>query len=335
MLRRLAVLALGAALLIDGCGLYQGCRAQITTVAQGLTNPRGLTRGPDGRLYVAEAGVEATGGQVSRLEPDGRVTTLVSGLPHSVNAGTEDVGASGVAFRGDQLFVALGEGSGALGSTVARYVPDGQALAPVADLAAFELSHNPDDQEIESNPFALAYEPARDRLLVTDAAGNSLLAVTPSGDVSTVAVWRDGVVPTGIALGPEGSIYVTLLGRFPHPPGNGRLDRVRRDGLVETIARGLSMPIGVGVGPDGELDVLEFASALRTTPRLEFVPRSGRLVRIADGRRDVVVDGLAYPTALLIEPDGTRLISAMGAMGTRGTGSIVRVATCAPRRQAI
>jgi sugar lactone lactonase YvrE len=324
-LRRVVLTAL-AVLVLGGCGLYQPCRATSVAVATGLTNPRGLARGPDGLLYVAEAGVEATGGRLSRVGADGAVTTLVDGLPHSVNAGTEDVGASGVAFRNGEVYLAIGEGSGDLGSSIVRLPPRG-APEKVADLARFELSRNPDDLGIESNPFALLYDTAHDRFLVTDAAGNALLAVTPGGDVSTVAVWREGIVPTGIALAPDG-VYVALLGRFPHPAQNGRVDRVGHDGTVVTVTGRLSMPIGVGVATDGERFALEFASSMRTTPRLEFVPRTGRLLRI--GREtEVVVEGLSYPTALLVEEDGV-LVSLMGAMGGIGSGSIARITPCPP-----
>src|SRR6476619_1591097 len=36
-------------------------RATVTTVASGLVNPRGLNFGPDGALYVAEAGSGGSG----------------------------------------------------------------------------------------------------------------------------------------------------------------------------------------------------------------------------------------------------------------------------------
>ena len=82
-----------------------GCSTRLVTVASGLTNPRGMTIGPDKLLYVAEAGTSETGGSVSRLE-GGRPQPLLTRLPHSVNAGVEDVSASVVAFRQGELYVA-------------------------------------------------------------------------------------------------------------------------------------------------------------------------------------------------------------------------------------
>src|SRR5690242_15559659 len=68
----------------------------VTPVASGLDNPRGLAFGPDGNLYVGEAGHGGpecvTGGpeggqacfgftsQISRINSDGSHTPLVSGL---------------------------------------------------------------------------------------------------------------------------------------------------------------------------------------------------------------------------------------------------------------
>ena len=71
-----------------------------TVVATGLLNPRGLAFGPDGSLYVAEAGagghehVKVTKGdsqyhvgktgRVSRLSPDGTLTVVANGLPSAL-----------------------------------------------------------------------------------------------------------------------------------------------------------------------------------------------------------------------------------------------------------
>lgn len=324
-------LALGilVSLLLGGCALSpRGCPARLVTIATGLTHPRGFVEADDGTLFVAEAGNDVLGGRVSRVTPDGKVARLAAGLPHSVNAGVEDVGASGVALRHGEPWVAHGEASGDLASTLWR-LRQGQPPEKMADLAAFEQRFNPDDDQVESNPYAVVYDESSDHFYVTDAAANTLLRVSPLGQVQLVAVWREGWVPTGVARGPDGALYVALFGRFPHPPSQGRVDRVDpTTGATSVVAGDLTMPVGIAVSPAGAIHVVEFAARLDTAPRLAFRPDSGRLVRLAGGRREVVLDRLPFPTGLVHGRDGRLLIALRGAMSGAESGTIARVEPC-------
>lgn len=323
---RWLVLLIAAVSLLPGCGLYRaGCPAGMEVLADGLTNPRGLVRGPDGALYLAEAGDDATGGRITRVGPDGAHTVLAAGLPHSVNAGVEDVGTADVAFRRGELYAVEAEAEGELASSLYRL--DAGGPTKVADLLAFERRANPDGAGVESNPFALRYEIDEDRFYATDGAGNDLLRIAPDGAVEAVAAWRDDPVPTGFTRGTDRALYVALFGKFPHDPGGGRVDRVGTDGAVTTVVDHLTMPVGVAFGGD-VLYVLEFAAGLDLQPRLQFRPSSGRLLRVAGGRREVVVDQLRYPTALVPDPNGGFLVADGGAMVGAGRGRVVRVSAC-------
>jgi hypothetical protein len=107
--------------------LAQRPSANVSVLAMGLNNPRGLKFGPDGCLYVAEGGyptgalIEApaglggncsagangpgdyfgntTGSRISRIDADGNVTTFVDNLPSSEAAGLAS-GVADVAFIG-------------------------------------------------------------------------------------------------------------------------------------------------------------------------------------------------------------------------------------------
>src|SRR5262245_36015808 len=62
----------------------------VTVVMSGLDNPRGLAFGPEGGLYVAEAGRGGGGpGRVIRVSPGGTRTVVIDGLdrPTSVLVG--------------------------------------------------------------------------------------------------------------------------------------------------------------------------------------------------------------------------------------------------------
>jgi hypothetical protein len=102
----------------------------VTVVATGLDNPRGLTFGPDGQIYVAEGGMQTNtmppidgvqqvpfpigpylggyNGRISRIDPlTGVRTTVVDGLPSSQTSDASGglvSGVSAVQFIGNTLY---------------------------------------------------------------------------------------------------------------------------------------------------------------------------------------------------------------------------------------
>ena len=103
-----------------------------TVFASGFNNPRGLRFGPDGNLYVAEGGAGGTTsttpgackqvpapvgpytggftGRISKVAPDGTVTTVADHLPSdqtSAAQGSLVSGVADVAFIGHTLYALL------------------------------------------------------------------------------------------------------------------------------------------------------------------------------------------------------------------------------------
>src|SRR5271154_1692783 len=122
-----AVLASGA----SGVQMLAQLPANATLYASGLEGPRGLTFGPDGTLYVAEAGSGGTtstvgicqqtpppigpykGGpnaRISKIDTHGNRTTLTSGLPSAQDAQSDFQGVADLAFLNGDLYAVLAGG---------------------------------------------------------------------------------------------------------------------------------------------------------------------------------------------------------------------------------
>ena len=105
-------------------------RRSVEAYATGLTNPRGLTFGPDGKLDVAEAGtggsLTPTGGpgcpinvnvfspytagysgRVTRVRRDGTKETVADNLPSMTDNSGASYGPTDVAFIGQTLYVLI------------------------------------------------------------------------------------------------------------------------------------------------------------------------------------------------------------------------------------
>ncbi len=301
---------------------------RATVLATGLDNPRGLAFGPDGALFVAEAGSAGDGpciegpegnrecygntGAITRIEA-GSQQRVVEGLrSRAAEDGSQATGPHDVALDGGDLYAVVGlagapatraeldDDGGELGRLIE--VADGNAEL-VADIVGFEGEANPDGNEVNSNPYSLA---ALDEggFVVADAGANALLRVDTDGEFETLAVFPDRpetgpngqelnmhAVPNSVAIGPDGDYYVGQLTGFPFPAGGANVYRVPAGGgEPEVFASGFTNIIDVAFGPDGSLYVLElFRGGLPNVNPEDPSTLKGRLVRVApDGSQTEV-----------------------------------------------
>ena len=210
----------------------------ISVFASGFNNPRGLTFGPDGSLYVAEGGLGGThstvgrcrqasgtaapytgstgnkvlGGRISKVTPGGAVETVVRGLPSSqTTAATGSLvsGVSSVAFIGHQLYGLL---AGAGCSHGVPHVPNGVIhvlhhgkWTMIANLSAFQKSHpvaNPEAEDFEPDGTWYSMIAFHGVLYPMDSNHGELDRVTAQGAlsrVSDISALAGHIVPTAIA----------------------------------------------------------------------------------------------------------------------------------------
>jgi hypothetical protein len=107
-----------------------------------------------------------------------------------------------------------------------------------AQIGPYEIANNPHPTALDTNPFSL-YSTTSGHT-VTDAGGNSLLAVDTSGVISHTAVFSNVMVefpptsgmmipmqavPTGMTVGPDNAQYIGQLTGFPFPVGGASVFR--------------------------------------------------------------------------------------------------------------
>jgi hypothetical protein len=324
--------------------------AEVTVVADHVARPRGLAVAPDGTLYATVLGAGGrpcnsegcfgASGRVVRVDRDGRLSTVASGLltMRGRPDGFFSIGA-------DQLTV-LPDGRLATAVT-AEFNSNNKPPAAVprelrpqaghlvlfapgggkqigANIADAEYRLDPDGKGPISNPYGIAVLDGA--IYVSDSAGNDLLVVD-GPDVGVVATFPPATaaaesVPAALAAGPDGALYVGEFTGGTQPRGAARIWRVVPGQQPTLFASGMTSITSLAFGPDGSL----YAT--------EFVP--GDVVRIApDGTRTVLAAGaLHYPGGIAVAPDGAVFVTNWTVASSKparagelkgATGQIVRI----------
>lgn len=339
---------------------HASSRPAVTTYATGLTNPRGLAFGPDGNLYVAEAGtggeqkpadiepgcpvyvniyspyVAGYSGRVTRVLANGTTETVADNLPSMTDAYGGSYGPTDVAFIGDQLYVLIEMGgcSHALPDdlpAILRVNPDG-STTKVANLNAWHVA-NPPHFIKDTDPATTDQEPGGvfhsmiafgKYLYVVETNRGFLLRVDPkSGMIETLYDMSfDNQEHNPIVMTRRGNQF--HVGTFGEDGGPAEL------AVFDKYFAGYSLPFQalnpiVGLAWHGNrlygVEIFPYDNQW-TTDNANLVTFDPRT-----GERKVVLAGFAsLPNGLVAGPDGALYTSNWGISYTGGgDGSILRI----------
>jgi hypothetical protein len=308
-----------------------------TVVVNGLDNPRGVAFGPEGALYIAQAGSGGSGacgpgpegtrcygetGVISRYElRSGNVTDVVTGLP---SLATEEgqmfaIGPNDLSLQGrGNLFFTIGFGGnptaredlfgpdGAKLAHLGRATPDGQWRL-LSDLGQSEADNNPTGDEVDSNPYGILALAGRQ--VVADAGANALLEIRSNGAIAALATFADRLVDAPPFLG--------------LPPGT----RIPMD----------TVPTSVALGPDGDYYVGQLTG-------FPFPVGAANIYRVpaAGGAPQVVASGFTHIVDLTFGPDGSLYVVEIAKNGLLAafndndwTGALIRIAPNGTRTELV
>jgi hypothetical protein len=328
-----------------------GAAKPLDELLTGLSSPKGVAVTRSGDPVVAQGAFGAPGPvlvHVLRGRDRGQTFEVTDPI-NLIDVAVSPLDDTGWGIGGDGvLYHQLADGT----------------IVPVLNIPEYQLGDpDPVDQEgipEESNPYGLAVT-ARGDALVADAAGNDVIKVTPDGTATTLArfdvemVSTDHLppgfplppgttelaaeaVPTSIAIGRDGAIYVGELKGFPFRPGSSRVWRIdpRADGVFcsvntpspgcTTAQSGLTAIQDIALGTNGRLyvyelaadGVLAFEEGLETgvfPPAVLLEIKRNRRTELVAGQLSqpggVVVGrgGTIFVTDAVFTPDGGRLLS--------------------------
>ena len=262
-----------------------------------LNGPRGLKFGPDGKLYVAEAGTGGTtstkgqctqvipqvgpykGGNTSRISSinsAGTRTTVASGFPSTVDAFGDMSGVADLAFMDGTLYALEGGGGCSHGDSM----PNGLysvnvktgSWKLVANLSHFVQTHpvkysNKPDFEPDGTFYSMTE--FNNRLYAVEPNHGQIVSIGTDGSMGSVmdvSASEGHIVPTAITAH-DGQLYLGNLNQFPIEPNYARILTLGYSECSQIAAPGLD-----DTGALHTLHVLSSKAGFTTVVGVTFGP---------------------------------------------------------------
>ncbi|WUR15736.1 NHL repeat-containing protein [[Empedobacter] haloabium] len=300
--------------------------------AASFSDPFGVAVDARGTVYVADGG---DNNRIRRIAPDGSVTTLAGGAE-----GFRDGKGAGAAFHTPSALALDHLGNLYVADTgnhaIRKIAPDGS----VTTLAGNGQPGSADGKGTAARfngPVGVAVDDAG-VLYVADTYNDRIRRIAPDGSVTTIAGGdrpgdADGSgaaagfdTPSGIAVTPDGTLYVA-------DTGNHAVRRVDPDGRVSTVARApegerrpvLRRPSAIAATRDGWLYVATGGGGriVQIAPDGQYQPLGDIDQRVEPGYGSDGSVQLAAPRGLAVQRDGA--VVASDALGFK----VVRLAPAA------
>ncbi len=310
-------------------------------IAEGLDNPKGLTFGSDGSLYVTEAGTGGDGlsipspsgqgdlhyglsGAICKIE-NGTVQRILTGLPSvAFPDGSGAAGPHDIKFDADgKAYVLLGYAANpafreSLGDTnlgtIITFNMSNNTWSSIADITNCEAIKKIalSDSEIASNPLSLYVD--SNKLVIVDAGANSLFSINTDGsNLELIAAIPERILTNPIFPGAKSQNFDR-----GHVPAPGAYPQAPRQVSIQSV------PTDVVKGADGAYYVCEFSG-------FPFPEGGANIYKIsASGELEVFASGFTQLIDMTFDAEGSLyVLQHMNQSGWKGNadGALIKISS--------